>query len=63
MVLARAEVHNSQLLLIDEGTGAVDHQNTLNILRNLLQKDITIVFVAHSFDKNMKKLFDQEIRL
>ncbi|AUI75307.1 ABC transporter ATP-binding protein [Lactobacillus helveticus] len=63
VVLARAEVHNSQLLLIDEGTGAVDHQNTLNILRNLLQKDITIVFVAHSFDKNMKKLFDREIRL
>lgn len=63
IVLARAEVHNSQLLLIDEGTSAIDHQNTLRILSNLLQRNITIVFVAHNFDKSIQKLFDREIRL
>lgn len=63
IVLARSQVHHSQLLLIDEGTSAIDQANTMKILRHLVKTDQTIVFIAHNFTEEMKKLFDREIHL
>lgn len=63
IVLARAKIHGSKIILIDEGTSAIDQAGTLNILKNLLKIEATIVFIAHNFNENMRNLFDREIKL
>ena len=63
IVLARAKIHGSKIILIDEGTSAIDQKATFNILKNLLQSEATIVFIAHNFNENIRNLFDREIKL
>lgn len=63
IVLARAKIHDSDIILIDEGTSAIDQQATMDILKNLVNSKATIVFIAHNFSKQMRKLFDREIHL
>ncbi|WP_297582077.1 ABC transporter ATP-binding protein [uncultured Lactobacillus sp.] len=63
IVMARAQIHDSKIILIDEGTSAIDQQATFKILKKLLQTEATIVFIAHNFNENMRNLFDREIRL
>lgn len=63
IVLARAKVHNSDIILIDEGTSAIDQKATMSILKNLLKSKTTIVFIAHNFNEGMHQLFDREIHL
>lgn len=63
IVLARTKVYGSKLLLIDEGTLAIDEKATLKILKNILQGPETIVFIAHNWLKELHDLFDREIYL
>lgn len=63
IVLARAMIHDRDLILIDEGTSAIDQKATMDILKNLVKSKATIVFIAHSFNEEMRKLFDREICL
>lgn len=63
IILARAQVHDSNILLIDEGTSAIDQTATLEILQQLLQKPNTVVFIAHNFNECMNSMFDREIHL
>jgi ABC-type Mn2+/Zn2+ transport system ATPase subunit len=63
VVLARTKVYGSKLLLIDEGTLAIDEKATLKILKNILQGPETIVFIAHNWSKELHDLFDREIYL
>ena len=63
IVLARAKVHDSDIILIDEGTSAIDQKATMDILHNLLKSKATIVFIAHNFNTKMRGLFDREIHL
>ncbi|BDR61131.1 ATP-binding cassette domain-containing protein [Lactobacillus xylocopicola] len=63
IILARAQVHHSNILLIDEGTSAIDQTATLKILHQLLQRPNTIIFIAHNFNQRMNNLFDREIHL
>ena len=63
IVLARAKIHDSEIILIDEGTSAIDQMATMNILHNLIKTPATIVFIAHNFNDEMRKLFDREIHL
>lgn len=63
IVLARAKVHDSDIILIDEGTSAIDQNATMDILKNLVKSKATIVFIAHNFNEGMHKLFDREIHL
>lgn len=42
IVLARTKVYGSKLLLIDEGTSAIDEKATLKILKNILQGPETL---------------------
>ena len=53
IVLARTKVYGSKLLLIDEGTSAIDEKATLKILKNILQGPETIVFIAHNWSKEL----------
>lgn len=63
IVLARAKIHDSDIILIDEGTSAIDQKATMDILKNLVKSKATIVFIAHNFSEGMRKLFDREIYL
>ena len=63
IVLARAKVHNSDIILIDEGTSAIDQNATMDLLKNLVKNKATIVFIAHNFNEGMRQLFDREIHL
>lgn len=63
IVLARAKIHESKIILIDEGTSAIDQKATISILKRLLESKTTIVFIAHNFSKEMRNMFDYEIRL
>lgn len=63
IVLARSRVHDSQLVLIDEATSAIDQHATMQILKAVLKTNATVVFIAHNFNEEMRKLFDREIKL
>ena len=63
IVLARAKIHDSNIILIDEGTSAIDQKATMDILQKLVKSDATIVFIAHNFNEKMRSLFDREIHL
>ena len=63
IVLARAKVHDSDIILIDEGTSAIDQNATMDILQRLVKSKATIVFIAHNLNEGMRKMFDREIHL
>jgi ABC transporter, ATP-binding protein len=63
IVLARSKIHGSDIILIDEGTSAIDQTATMDILQKLLKSKTTIVFIAHNFNKQMQEMFDREIHL
>ncbi|MBU3827609.1 MAG: ABC transporter ATP-binding protein/permease [Candidatus Lactobacillus pullistercoris] len=63
IVLARAKIHDSDIILIDEGTSAIDQKATMDILSGLVKTKSTIVFIAHNFNEDMRQLFDREIHL
>ena len=63
VVLARAEVRDSQLLLVDEGTSAIDQAAGRKILDKLLQSKQTVVLIAHNLTKEERDLFDREVAL
>ena len=63
IVLVRALVHQSEIILIDEGTSAIDQKATMQILREVTSTPATVIFIAHNFSEQMKSLFDREIHL
>lgn len=63
IVLARSKIHDSNILLIDEGMSAIDKNATMAILTKLVTLPSTIIFIAHNFDERMTDLFDHEIQL
>ncbi|BDR60990.1 hypothetical protein KIM322_12510 [Lactobacillus xylocopicola] len=63
IVLARALAHQSEIILIDEGTSAIDQKATMEILKIVTATPATVIFIAHSFNAQMTQLFDREIHL
>ena len=61
--MARSKIHDSNILLIDEGTSAIDKKAAVVILTKLVTLPSTIIFIAHNFDERMTGLFDREIQL
>lgn len=61
IVLARAEVHDSTIILVDEGTSAIDKAGASKIISQFLKTNSTVVFIAHNLDENMKAMFDRII--
>jgi len=57
--LARALIHNPELLILDEPTSGLDKTNSdnfLQILRDLNSKGMTIIITTHDIDGVAKKL-------
>ena len=63
IVLARAKIHDSDIILVDEGTSAIDQTATMRILKKLMKSDATIFFIAHNLNQEMIDLFDRRIHL
>ena len=63
IVLALASLHDTKFLLLDEATSAIDSKTSFDIFKNLLQREITIVVIAHNLPAETKKLFTHQIHL
>lgn len=62
VAIARALLHDRSILLVDEGTSALDRENAVRIENNLLsQPDLTLVLVSHHLSAEQKKKFSQVI--
>lgn len=60
VAIARALIHNRSVLLVDEGTSALDEGNADRIERNLLSKtDLTLILVSHHLSEEQKKRFSR----
>ncbi|MTB63716.1 ATP-binding cassette domain-containing protein [Streptococcus sp. zg-86] len=61
--IARALLHQQPVLLVDEGTSAIDKQSS-DIIRNLFfETDCTIFEVAHHYDERLKHRYTHHIEL
>lgn len=49
--IARAIIKNPSILILDEGTGQLDQETEIKILKRLLEKKYTIILITHRYDK------------
>jgi len=64
IVLARALMHNPQVLILDEPTSGIDIKTSIEILSALFKnKSLTCIVITHETDKRFLSLFDKVIRL
>lgn len=64
VAIARALLHDRSILLVDEGTSALDRENADRIEGNLLSKpELTLILVSHHLSAEQKKRFSQVIAL
>lgn len=63
VVLARTLLYKKPLILVDEGTSAIDAKIAKEILKTVTNIDATVIVIAHNLNDEMKHLFDQEIKL
>lgn len=62
--IARSILQGSKIILIDEGTNALDKENREYIENNLLvANDLTIIMISHHLDNNMMKKFDKVYKI
>lgn len=59
IAIARALLHKRSILLVDEGTSALDQANARIVENSLLQdKELTLVFISHTIEEKQKEKFD-----
>ncbi len=64
VAIARALIHQRLILLVDEGTSALDQQNADIVERSLLSNsDLTLILISHHLSEERKKQFDQVYEL
>jgi len=63
IVLARSEIHENKFLLIDEGTSAIDEENSAVIINNILSSPATVFMIAHNLNQKVQNKFDKKIYL
>ena len=63
IAIARALYSNREILIIDEGTNALDDETEKKIIFNILNllTDKTLIFTTHK--NNIKKYFDKAIEI
>ena len=60
VAIARALIHNRSILLVDEGTSALDQKNADIVEKSLLANpDLTLILVSHHLTPERKKQFTQ----
>ncbi|MDF7638428.1 ABC transporter ATP-binding protein [Lactobacillus sp. ESL0791] len=63
VVLARAGIHDPDLLLMDEATSAIDSKATAKIMQTVTNSQQTVLVIAHNLTPQVRQLFDEEIHL
>lgn len=59
IAVARALIRHTPLLIIDEGTSAVDRHTAFEIEQKLLQqKDLTVLVITHHMDERLLEYYD-----
>lgn len=60
VAIARALLHDRSVLLVDEGTSALDQENADRIEKNLLSNpELTLILVSHHLSAEQKKRFSK----
>ena len=58
VAIARALIHNRSILLVDEGTSALDQKNADIVEESLLSNpDLTLILISHHLSEERKKQF------
>ena len=64
MAIARALIHDRSILLVDEGTSALDQKNADIVEKSLLSNpDLTLILVSHHLTPERKELFTEVYNL
>lgn len=64
VAIARALLHNRSVLLVDEGTSALDQENADRIEKNLLSDpELTLILVSHHLSAEQKRRFSQVLTM
>ena len=64
VAIARALIHDRSVLLVDEGTSALDQKNADIVEKSLLSNpDLTLILVSHHLTEERQKQFDRVYRL
>lgn len=62
IAVARALIRNKPILILDEGTSAIDMQTAYNIENHLLKiEGLTIIIITHNLKKELLELYDNII--
>ena len=60
VAIARALIHDRSILLVDEGTSALDQKNADIVEKSLLSNpDLTLILVSHHLTEERQKQFDR----
>lgn len=64
LAIARALFNGKKILLIDEGTSALDKESAKSLMEMLLgNKDLTIIMISHDISDELRDKFDNIIKL
>lgn len=64
VAIARALIHGCQILLVDEGTSALDQTNADIVEENLLSNpDLTLILISHHLSEERKRRFTKVYEL
>lgn len=64
VAIARALIHNRSILLVDEGTSALDQKNADIVEKSLLSNpDLTLILISHHLSEERKRQFTQVYEL
>ncbi len=64
IAVARALIRKTPILILDEGTSAVDQKTAYAIERDLLvQKELTLVVITHHMQEELKNQYDEIIHI
>lgn len=62
IAVARALIRKKPILILDEGTSAVDMQNAYDIEKSLLDiKDLTLITITHNMNYDILSLYDEVV--
>ena len=60
IAVARALIRKKPILILDEGTSAVDMQNAYDIEKSLLEvNDLTLITITHNMNYDILSLYDE----
>ena len=60
IAVARALIRSKPILILDEGTSAIDRQTAYDIENRLLKlQDLTLITVTHHLDEDLLKKYDK----